>query len=34
MVENMIRELPLGALVSFDYVSREQLAAVLDMLRS
>ncbi|MCR5576984.1 MAG: glycoside hydrolase family 3 C-terminal domain-containing protein [Oscillospiraceae bacterium] len=34
MLENMIRELPLGALVSFDYVSREELDALLTLLRS
>ena len=33
MMENMIRELPLGALLSFDYVTREELHRLLDAVR-
>ena len=33
MMENMIRELPLGALLSFDYVTREELRRLLDAVR-
>ena len=33
MMENMIRELPLGALLSFDYVTREELSRLLDAVR-